>query len=171
MFADGAEVQRFAYMDNVARGGAADYAQVQVKARGLLAVGRARFLRDRHRRWIMGGRVDKFMKILSVEVEDLVSDVQHEITGQRDRFDKDDITEYVMKENVALAQGEILSIRRFESWVEGLDFTPFDSIEAACDHIRAHVYEHMRGSARCPFVMELLERKMQKVHRFCEQVD
>lgn len=119
----------------------------------------------------MAGRVEKFLKILRVEIDDLISDVEHGITGQRERFEQGAISEHVMKENVGLAQSEICSMRRFEAWVDGLTPGEFDSIEAACSHIREHVYEHVRGSARCPFVMGLLDRKLQKVHRFAEEVE
>ena len=117
----------------------------------------------------MAGRVDKFLKILKIEVQDLVSDVEHYIAGQRERFEQERISEHVMKENVGLAQAEILAVQRFEAWVDGLSPRQFDSVEAACTHIREHVYEHVRGSARCPFVMHLLDRKLQKVRQYAEQ--
>lgn len=107
-----------------------------------------------------------FIRVLKVELEDLMEDIKHRIQLNDVRFQREDITHYVHEENMALLNREIDALGNFIGIVDGIDATIYkdvDEVEAALLANSKNLVARMEDPEA---IYIQLKRKMRKVRVF-----
>lgn len=107
-----------------------------------------------------------FLKLLKVEIDDLIEDIRRRIKLYDLRFVRDEITHYVHDENLALLNREIDAFSNFIDVVDGIDaaiYKDVDEVEAALLEKSKSLVSRMED----PEAIHIqLQRKMRKVRMF-----
>jgi hypothetical protein len=110
----------------------------------------------------------KYMKILFIEIEDLNEDLKHLIAVHETRKARNEITEYVCRENVALLENGRRALTSFLNELGALDVARFAGVkeleQAVEKMFTAFLEEHNFSHA----VEEFVGRKMRKVLEYCD---
>jgi hypothetical protein len=114
----------------------------------------------------MNRTIDYFRRILIAEARDLQADLECMKEQQSLRCAAQEISERVCRENRSVFDSEINSIDGFIGLVEGLELDGLPSLEEAMAVIRSEVKDRLKGTVRCPCVLEQLDRKMEKVKTY-----
>jgi len=107
-----------------------------------------------------------FIRVLKVELEDLMEDIKHRIQLNDVRFQHEDITHYVHEENMALLNREIDALGNFIGIVDGIDaaiYKDVDEVEAALLANSKNLVARMEDPEA---IYIQLKRKMRKVRMF-----
>ncbi len=116
----------------------------------------------------MSEQKKKFMKVLSLEIEDLIEDLNLLIDTHEKRRARGEITDYVCRENVALLINGRRALERFREELARLDpagFRDVKEMEKAVERkFTAFLEEHNFTHAVEGFV----DRKLRKVLAYCE---
>ena len=107
-----------------------------------------------------------FLRVLKVELEDLMEDIRRRIHLSDLRFLRDDITHYVHEENVALLNREIDALSNLVNVVDGIDaaiYKDVDEVEAALLEESKSLVARMEDPEA---IYIQLKRKMRKVRMF-----
>ena len=107
-----------------------------------------------------------FIKLLRVELEDLIEDMKLCIGRNDTRFEKDEITPYVHMENDALLKREVDAFAKFIGIIDGIDPSFYkDTTEVEADFLaKSRDYVARMEDPEAVFV--LLQRKLNKVYTF-----
>lgn len=107
-----------------------------------------------------------FLKILSVELDDLREDIELMIKDNKRKNENGKITNYVFMENTALFQNEIHAIGAFHKIIDQTDINKFSSL----DELVANIKDKFREIARTHGYAEAgkicIERKINKVQKY-----
>lgn len=114
----------------------------------------------------MKEKIEKYTKILKIELEDLEKDLlmMAEIYHQREL--KKEITDYVFLENLSLLQSEIAGIDNIIESLEEIDPSQFASIEGFAAYIADEFRNKTQEAGFPESVFALVDRKLQKVTRY-----
>lgn len=107
-----------------------------------------------------------FVRVLKVELEDLMEDIRHRIQLNDARFQREDITHYVHDENMALLNREIEALVNFIGIVDAIDvaiYKDVDEIEGALLEGSKSLVARMEDPEA---IYVQLQRKMRKVRKF-----
>jgi hypothetical protein len=110
----------------------------------------------------------KFMKILKVELEDLLEDVDIAEHRIRERFTRREVSDYVFWQNDALFRGEVECLRLLLDRLQSFDCACYADLDALVKAIDAHVQDLVRDHERPEAVCRFVSRKMQKVRSYLE---
>jgi hypothetical protein len=109
-----------------------------------------------------------YLKILAIEIQDLIEDVVLRMDTQEARLRQGGITDYVYRENVALLESERRALGRFLEELAGMDagsFRGVSELEREIERLfKVFLEEHGFPHA----VEEFVTRKMRKVLRYCQ---
>jgi len=107
-----------------------------------------------------------FLRVVKVELEDMLDDIRCRIQLNDARFQREDITHYVHDENLAFLNREIEALANFMGIVDGIDpaiYKDVDEIEAALLDKSKSLVARMED----PEAIHIqLKRKMRKVRMF-----
>ncbi|MBN2445060.1 MAG: hypothetical protein JXJ04_27135 [Spirochaetales bacterium] len=113
--------------------------------------------------------IPKFLKILQIEMEDLESDIEYLIERLKQRSEKQEITDYVFMQNLAVLKNQICGISSFMKIVDSIDPNDYKDIESfLCDvkaRFTARIDEYGLGSG----IYTLIQRKIDKVYMYIHQ--
>ena len=114
----------------------------------------------------MKEKIEKYTKILKIELEDLEKDLlmMAEIYHQREL--KKEITDYVFLENLSLLQSEIAGIDNIIESLEEIDPKDFTTIEQFAVFIAEEFRKKTEAAGFPESVFALVERKLKKVTRY-----
>lgn len=107
-----------------------------------------------------------FVRVLKVELEDLMEDIRHRIQLNDARFQREDITHYVHDENMALLNREIEALVNFIGIVDAIDvaiYKDVDEIEGTLLEASKSLVARMEDPEA---IYVQLQRKMRKVRKF-----
>lgn len=107
-----------------------------------------------------------FLRILRVEIDDLLWDIGHMISRFEERFRNREISEHVYLENVGILKNEACSIRGFKQILDEVDPATVTSLEEIQGDLLARARERVRLHGLFPCATILLERKMEKVANY-----
>jgi hypothetical protein len=110
----------------------------------------------------------KFMKVLAIEIEDLIEDLSLLIETHEKRLARGEITAYVCRENVALLTNGRRALERFREELTRLNPSEYrdvkDMEKAVEKSFTAFLEEHNFTHAVEGFV----DRKLRKILEYCE---
>lgn len=113
----------------------------------------------------------KFIKILKAELEDLREDIAIAEGRYADRFARQEITEYVYKENDALFRKETDSLNRFIQAVDAIDVSLYTSVRGVAEALESLVKDTVEGFEDPEAIYLFVSRKLQKVLTYTESVE
>lgn len=109
-----------------------------------------------------------FIEILRVELEDLGEDIKLLISEFQQKYSKQEISNYVHLENVALLQNEIFGVEGFSQLISDIDVDGFDDIAHLQKELMDRFAVRIKEKGLAKSVMMLIERKMNKVCKYVE---
>ena len=105
----------------------------------------------------------KFIRILSAELEDLIEDIERLMGAYQARSVKGDITNYVLLENNALLQNEIFCLKNFIKFINRIDLSQFETLEELYNFIEEKFKREMEEHCYAHAIADFVERKLKKV--------
>ncbi len=111
----------------------------------------------------------KFVEILRIELEDLAEDVKAMEDNTRGRAARGEITEYVLKENLAVLERERRGIAAARDCLAAVRPGDYGSLEEMIADMRSQLDDCIRCGHFEPVVRTLVERRLAKVARYVGQ--
>lgn len=108
----------------------------------------------------------KFLEILRIEIEDLAGDIEALEEHYRKRSARGEITDYVLKENVAVLEREGHGVAAVRDCLAAVRPGDYGSLEEMIDAMRGRLDDCVRCGGFEPVVRTLVERKLAKVARY-----
>jgi len=114
----------------------------------------------------MQERVEKFLRILRVELEDLEEDI-NTLAGLTDKRHQDRaITEYVHMENISLLKQEFAGIKRIVDELDKVELMEEETFPDFLARLKQRCRETIHNSAYPDAVFIFVERKIDKVAEY-----
>jgi len=113
----------------------------------------------------------KFLKILKAELEDLLEDIGVVERKAAERLAKEEITDYVYKENDGLLRLESEAVRDLIGIIDGIDLSLYKNIDTLTLDLDQRVRELVRDHEDPEAVYRFFLRKLNKVRRYVESRD
>lgn len=118
----------------------------------------------------MKAKMNKYLKILFIELEDIVIDLEFSEKIFEKRFKEHEITEYVFLENNSLLKREILGVEKLKKYLKKVD-----KEIVTVSELRVTVDEYFKDevkNAGLPNVVYLLvSRKLDKIDKYINLKD
>jgi len=113
-------------------------------------------------------KIENFIKILIVELDDLHEDIKVLIKECNEKHLKEKITEYVFLENLAVLKNELFGVEGFIEDVRSLNIEKFADIKALSDYLMNLLHERVHEKGLAPSILNLVDRKIQKVTKYVD---
>ncbi|MCP5514684.1 MAG: hypothetical protein H7A26_04380 [Spirochaetales bacterium] len=110
-------------------------------------------------------RIERYIKILKIELEDLEYDVQYGEELLKKRFDEHKITDYVFMENLSTFRSELAGIRKMEKEIDALS-GKYETIEELSAYINDFFKKKVKDLGLPEVVYVLIKRKLDKVYKY-----
>ena len=116
----------------------------------------------------MKEKLEKYLKVLKIELEDLESDLElmADVYGQREK--RDEITDYVYLENVSVLKTEILGINSIVESIDDIPVEQFTSLGEFVEYVDTLFRDRTEHASYPEGVYSLVKRKLEKVKRYIE---
>lgn len=108
-------------------------------------------------------RVNKFFRILKLELLDMQDDLETVILSAEKKRDAGEYTEYVLRENTALYRNEINALADFIHETEERERENYASVEDAIASIKEMLPGKVKTWNYPALMSDLLSRKMDKI--------
>jgi NRPS condensation-like uncharacterized protein len=114
-------------------------------------------------------KISMFVKMFTMELEDLHKDIELLIKKYKDEHDHDIISNYVFLENLALMKNELFGIDSFLQEVKEINPSSYTDVHELITYLKQQLLNrcHEKGIASSAFVLS--ERKMNKVLSYIDQ--
>ncbi|MDC7125153.1 MAG: hypothetical protein PQJ46_06280 [Spirochaetales bacterium] len=113
----------------------------------------------------MDSKIKKYLKILTIELEDLVVDLTFNEKIIEQRLKRHEITEYVFRENVSLIKKEIIGIGKIKKLIK-TSSKGIKSIESFREIVENYFKVEIEAAGIPDVVMLLVNRKLDKVEKY-----
>jgi hypothetical protein len=114
----------------------------------------------------MSDILNKYKKILKVELEDLEMDIRALVGLYEKRRTERKITNYVFLENISLIQHEVSCLKMFLLDLNGVDLTRFKDLQEMVGEIKERFRKRSRECSFPDAVCNMVERKIEKASRY-----
>jgi len=108
----------------------------------------------------------RYLEILRIEIDDLAEDIRTLQEHYRGRSARGEITDYVLKENVALLEREIHGVAAVRACLEEVRAEDYAGLDEMLAAVRKRLDDRIRCGGFEPVVLRLVERKLAKVARY-----
>jgi len=110
----------------------------------------------------MDNKTRKYLKLLKIELEDLIIDLEFGEEVMAKRLEDHEITEYVFMENIGLLKKEVLGIEKLKKVVEaeGSDDKSIDDLKAL---LEVYFTREIKAAGLPNVVSLLVKRKLEKI--------
>ena len=116
----------------------------------------------------MHEKVQTFLTLFEIELNDLQKDIELLIERYREDHDKEVISNYVFLENIALMKNELFGIDSFRDLVRSIEPTDYCSTILLADDLRCNLRERCRSRGIAASIYLLAERKIRKILSYIE---
>lgn len=117
----------------------------------------------------MADKIELFIKILRAEIEDLNEDLLIVENKYKEKYEKQDIGNFVYQENEALLMYESQCVSFILKQLEAIDFPQFVSIDLLIKKIRYDVRELVKKYEYPESVTGFIDRKIDKVKSYIDR--
>lgn len=117
----------------------------------------------------MDQRNRRFLKIVTVEIDDIQDDLELLVNTLTQRYQDGAITEYVYNENLAFLRHEMRGSRSVREAVASIDPSCCEDLDALVAHIKERVKEHVHNHDLAKAIELMVDRKLDKVHDYVKQ--
>lgn len=111
-------------------------------------------------------KIDKFIRVLKVELEDLEQDLISVEESYRHKWEEEEISNYVFLENMAALREELGGIHKILGDLASVDAGSFKDIDQFVDHFLKLIKDNRDNVDLPEGVYRLLRRKIMKVRNF-----
>jgi hypothetical protein len=105
----------------------------------------------------------KCLAVLRIEINDLAEDIGLLLERTRERAARGEITEYVLRENVAVLERERHGVEAVAACLEGVEPQDYADLDRLIEALRARFASCLSDHGFDPVVGRLIERKVAKV--------
>lgn len=112
-----------------------------------------------------------FLEILKLELEDLDEDIKVLIQEYTEKHDREEITNYVFKRNIALMQSEIFGVEGFLEDIRNMDPVTYDTLDHLMETVISKLHERVKTKGLPQSLIYLVERKVRKVAGYIQHTD
>ncbi len=113
----------------------------------------------------MKHKIERYLKILKIELEDLENDISFSEELLRQKHDEHKITDYVFLENLSTFKSELLGIREMENEIDNL-IDKYDSLDDLVKDVYKFFEDKVRDAGLPEVVFVLIKRKLDKVYQY-----
>ena len=117
----------------------------------------------------MHHKIDAFIRILLIELEDIDSDIKMLIDKYNRDHENEKISNYVFKENIALAHNELFGVEGLYEQVKEFRPEDFKSVDDVISKIDDKLDILCRKKGYVRSICVLVKRKTDKVLRYIEE--
>ena len=117
----------------------------------------------------MRNRINKYIKILLIEFEDIQEDLQFWLDDCKKKRESHEITNYVCWENMALLKNELIGLDVVFKDIEKLDPDKYNNIENLISDLKSQFKEHIHNQNIAEAILHLIDRKIEKVAKYIEE--
>jgi len=114
----------------------------------------------------MKEKMRKFLKILSVELEDIKEDLKFMEEQQERRKNSNEITDYVYLENIGMIKKEFTGIAVAEEVLSSVSADDFQDMDELVEALIKSLATRLASADLPPSILEICKRKIAKVMRF-----
>jgi hypothetical protein len=114
----------------------------------------------------MASPIRLFLKLLHAELEDLAEDIGLIDQLCLKRFEENQISSYVFKENDALLRRELDSIAKLSKIVDAIDATLYKNVEELESELLKRLREQVARYEEPEAIVVFLKRKIDKIHAY-----
>jgi hypothetical protein len=111
----------------------------------------------------------KFLEVLRIEIDDLAEDVAALEALTRGRGATGEITDYVLRENVAVLERELRGVAAVRACLAAVRAEDYAALDDLLDALRLRLADRIRCGGFDPVVRSLVERKIAKVASYVRQ--
>ena len=119
----------------------------------------------------MIGFIHKYIMILEIELDDLVSDIELLMEKYRKRNESEEITDYVFLENLAVLKNQICGLSSLRKIVEEIDESAYGAVDEFVDDISGRFRARIEECDLSPSIFQMVKRKLEKVKTYVLKVD
>ena len=109
-----------------------------------------------------------YLKVLNIELQDLLEDIDLRAVTQKTRLEQGGITEYVYRENIALLTSERRALERFLEELGRFDPSPYIDVKELEGEIEKKFILFLEEHEFPHAIEGFVTRKMKKVLQFCQ---
>lgn len=109
----------------------------------------------------------KFLKILRIELEDLIEAVEALVERHRERLKAGEITDYVFNENSALLICEKKALENFLTELGRIDWACYNSVGELAAAVNMSFENFLKEHEYFPALKEFVQKKIKKVLDYC----
>ena len=113
----------------------------------------------------MKHKIERYLKILKIELEDLETDIAFSEELLRQKHDEHKITDYVFMENLSTFKSELLGIKEMEHEIDNL-VDKYDSLDDLTDDVYKFFKDKVKDAGLPEVVFVLIKRKLDKVYKY-----
>ncbi len=113
----------------------------------------------------MKHKIDRYLKILKIELEDLEIDIIYAEETLREKLKERKITDYVFLENLAAFKAELAGIQKMGKEIDSLA-DKFDDLEKLCLYVDDFFRKKVKDADLPQAVYVLIKRKLDKVYLY-----
>ena len=113
----------------------------------------------------MKHKMERYLKILKIELEDLENDIAFSEELLRQKHDEHKITDYVFMENLSTFRSELLGIKEMENEIDKL-VDKYDDLEDLMKDVYKFFEDKVRDAGLPEIVYVLIKRKLDKVYQY-----
>ena len=106
---------------------------------------------------------NKYLEILRIEIDDLADDIGLLVDEYRKRRDKNEITNYVFLENLAVLHNEMQGVDNLVQVLDGIDPNTYTDLDAMVSDIKDLMKAKIKTSDLAEALWTMVCRKADKV--------
>ncbi len=111
---------------------------------------------------------EAFLRILCIELEDLEEDINLLIKECEEKHCKEEISNYVFLENLVVFKNELFGVESFLKDVKDTRLHQFETVDDLLNGLLSKLKERVLEKGIAQSVINLIERKMNKVKVYIE---
>jgi hypothetical protein len=113
----------------------------------------------------MKNKMERYIKILKIELEDLEDDIQDGQVILRQKLEDHKITDYVFMENLSTFITELAGIKKMEKEIDSLA-GQYETLDELVAYISGFVKKKVKDSGLPEVVYILIKRKLDKIYKY-----
>lgn len=114
----------------------------------------------------MKNNKERFLKVLKIEIADLIGDLTEMAQITEHRFNLHEITSYVTQENIGLLNNEILALNTIQENLESYNYTGSDNYDEFIIKLEEYIQSVITEKDLPKAVHAIIQRKFKKIRDF-----
>ena len=112
----------------------------------------------------MKQKIERYLKILKIELEDLVDDIKDAEEILKTRLEERKITDYVYLENLSFFNAELAGVKKLEKEIDKLQ--GFESLDDLSKYLNDFIKKRVKEADLPDAVYILIKRKLDKIQKY-----